>query len=162
MIGSLDVEALYPSIDAKRAGQIVRERVTESQLRVDGVDWRWVLIYLSLTMTPHDKVDQRLTGVLPRRIHKPGRKAKKPTILTASLDQHEERWWYPISPGSLTEGQRKHLLGCVMEQMTRQVLRTHFYEWEGVIYRQMRGGPIGLRASGPLGRILMDFWALSI
>ena len=93
MIGSLDVEALYPSIDARKAGQIVRDRITESDLKVDGVDWRWVLIYLGLTMTPHDKVDQKLTGTLPRRICKAGKKpGKRPTILTANLDQHEERW----------------------------------------------------------------------
>ena len=34
----------------------------------------------------------------------------------------------------------------------------HFYEWEGEIYRQISGGPIGLRASGVVGCILMDFW----
>ena len=86
MVGSLDVEALYPSIDAKRADQIVRETVTSSDLRVDREDWHWVFIYSRLTMTPHDKLDQRVTGVLPRRIYKSRRKpGKKPTLLTANL-----------------------------------------------------------------------------
>ena len=30
------------------------------------------------------------------------------------------------------------------------------------MYRQVAGGPIGLRASGPIGRILMDYWAKQI
>ena len=137
--------------------------MTKSDLSVEGVDWRWVLIYLGLTMTPHDKVVHKLTGVLPRRTYKAGKKpSRRPTILTASLDQHEERWWYPVAPGKLTIQQKKHLLGCVTEQLTRLVFRTHFYEWEGTLYRQVKGGPIGLRASGPIGRILMDFWAQEI
>ena len=32
------------------------------------------------------------------------------------------------------------------------------YEWEGTLYLQLAGGPIGLRSSGPVARILMDFW----
>ena len=43
--------------------------------------------------------------------------------------------------------------------MIKLVFRTHFYEWEGTLYRQTSGGPIGLRASGLIGEILMDFWA---
>merc|ERR1711954_234440 len=68
MVGSLDVEALYPSIDVNRAAEIVKERVMESELRLEGIDWRWMLIYMTLTMTPHEKVDNRVQGILPRRV----------------------------------------------------------------------------------------------
>ena len=43
-------------------------------------------------------------------------------------------------------------------RLVRLVFNTHFYEWEGEIYRKISGGPIGLRASGVVGQILMDFW----
>ena len=46
-LGSLDVEALYPSIDMKLAGQIIKEKITTSELNVDGVDWHWVHTCLS-------------------------------------------------------------------------------------------------------------------
>ena len=46
--------------------------------------------------------------------------------------------------------------------MVRLVFSTHFYEWEGRFYQQLNGGPIGLRATGPVARIMMDWWARKI
>ena len=37
-LGSLDVEALYPSIDTKLAAKIIKERILETQLRFEGID----------------------------------------------------------------------------------------------------------------------------
>ena len=54
--------------------------------------------------------------------------------------------------------QKKLLMGCLIEQLVRIVFSTHYYEWDGALYRQVSGGPIGLRASGVVGRILMDHW----
>ena len=46
--------------------------------------------------------------------------------------------------------------------MVKVVFNTHYYEWEGVIYKQTEGGTIGVRATGPIARILMDYWAEEI
>ena len=62
------------------------------------------------------------------------------------------------APYKLEESQKRLLLGCLVEQLVRLVFSRHFYKWEGEIYRQISGGPIGLRASGVVGHILMDFW----
>ena len=43
--------------------------------------------------------------------------------------------------------------------MMKCVFTTHIYEFNGQLYKQKEGGPTGLRASGPLSRILMDEWA---
>ena len=40
MIASLDVSALYPSIDTKLAAELVREEITGSGIKFDGIDWR--------------------------------------------------------------------------------------------------------------------------
>ena len=45
-----------------------------------------------------------------------------------------------------------------MEQFVRIIFNTHFYEWEGQLYRQVSGGPIGLRATGMVAREIMDYW----
>ena len=39
MIGSLDVEALYPSTDVRKAAEIVKNRILKSQLKVNNVDY---------------------------------------------------------------------------------------------------------------------------
>ena len=68
MIASLDVSALYPSIDTKLAAELVREEITGSGIKFDGIDWRWGLIYLALTMTNAEKVDAKVQGLIPRRL----------------------------------------------------------------------------------------------
>ena len=159
LVASADVEALYPSIDVDLAASIVKAKIMESPLKLEGVDWRWILIYIKLMLGPGEIVDNKLQGILPRRVVN---KNKPPTIKTVELDQFKERWWYPTKVDKLTEEQKRLLIGCVLEQLTKLVFRTHYYEWEGTLYRQKFGGPIGLRASGPIGRILMDFWANKI
>ena len=99
MTGSLDVEALYPSIDVKKAGEICRDKVLESELNLEGIDYRWALVYLALTQTPTEKVDLRLQGVIPRRLAKTG---SRPTIKTVEKDEQVERWWYPVPPNQLS------------------------------------------------------------
>ena len=60
MTGSLDVANLYGSISTLKARQIVREQVLKSSCSWDGVNCRWALIYLKLTMKPIKIVEQRL------------------------------------------------------------------------------------------------------
>ena len=88
MIGSLDVESLYGSIDAKIAAKIVKKRYLKSEIKTDGVDWRWCLIYLKLTMTPHEVVDSQLQGILPRKIK--GKNNSRPrSIKSCKVDEKE-------------------------------------------------------------------------
>ena len=88
MIGSLDVAALYPSIDTKQAAKICRDKVRESTLDIQGVDYRQAMIYLKLTIKPVDIVDAGIQGILPRRLAKRG---PKPGIKSAGADDLRER-----------------------------------------------------------------------
>ena len=112
-------------------------------------------MYLAVTCTNKDRVDNKLQGLLPRR---KTNKNDPPTVLTSHTDEVVERWWYPMPPEKLTREQKKLVMACVVEQMVRVVFSTHYYEWEGVLFKHMEGGPIGLRASGPVARIIMDYY----
>ena len=125
MVGSLDVTASYPSIDTNKAANICKDKVLKSDLKFEGIDFRWSLVYLALTCSNKDKVDNRLQDVMPRKINKQGNKA---TILTASTDEKRERWWYPVTPGKLSETQKKKVMASVIEQMEKITFSTHLYE----------------------------------
>ena len=140
MVGSLDVENLYGSIDNKTAGEIVRKRFLKSSLEVEGIDYRWCMIYLKLTMSPHEIVDNKVQGILPRKLNN-----RKATILSVEADETTERWWYPVPPSFLTPEQKRNLISCVLQQMVKITFGSHFYEWEGKIYHQRTGGQTGLR-----------------
>ena len=45
-----------------------------------------------------------------------------------------------------------------MEIIVRTTFNTHVYRWGGKLYRQKRGGPIGLRASGTVAKVTMEVW----
>ena len=49
MVGSMDVMALYPSIDQVHSARIVREECLRSDLEVENIDWRAATLYLALT-----------------------------------------------------------------------------------------------------------------
>ena len=155
MICSLDVSALYPSIDTKLASKIVRDEIRESPMKFEGVDWRWALVYLALTMTNGQKVDAGIQGLIPRRLVK---KNDPPTIKTWEVDTKRERWWYPKPPGFLTQDDKKIIMACVAEQMVLITFTSHCYMWEGEIYHQQGGCPMGRDASSPISRIVMGKW----
>ena len=56
VVGSLDVEALYPSIKTMEAGRIARDCIQKSSLKLEGIDYRWALVYLALTMSNAEKI----------------------------------------------------------------------------------------------------------
>ena len=54
MLG-LDVEALFPSMTARRTGMIVRERMQKSHMKLEGFNWRMGLVYIRMNrnLTPN-------------------------------------------------------------------------------------------------------------
>merc|ERR1711954_265873 len=90
--GSLDVSNLYGSINVKKATQLVRERALKTKCKWKGIDLRWALIYLALTLKPWEKVNFKLVDILPRR---QCNKNKYLTIATVNLDETKDRWWLP-------------------------------------------------------------------
>ena len=65
----------------------------------------------------------------------------------------------PWSLESLDKEQKRLITGSLIYQLVKQTFTTHVYMWEGEIYLQVKGAPIGLRASGIVVWILMDWWA---
>ena len=135
MVGSLDVKALYSSIDTKKASRICKERITKSPLTVEGIDYKWAGIYLAITMTPLEKAEAKVQGILPRRTFKGG---TPPSVKT---DQQENKWWFPKPVTLLTQQEKKNVLGCIAQQLVKLVFSTHFYLWDNKIFHQHGGCP---------------------
>ena len=103
-----------------------------------------------------EKLQSGIHEIIP--IHR-GTRGSKPTILTSCVDESKERWRYRKCPSKLTAQEKKRVLGCVVQQMIKVIFSTHVYEFDGTLYLQTKGGPMGLRSSGPLSRLFMDQWA---
>ena len=97
-IGSLDVVGLYLAIDLEEVGRIGRDKTISSNITISGLDYTWALVYLSVTMSPAEKVDAKVVGLLPRRQVARGR---KPTVHTANPE--DSKWYFPTPPNSLNQ-----------------------------------------------------------
>ena len=54
--------------------------------------------------------------------------------------------------------EKKLILATVMQIAVRAVFDTHVYQFAGKIYHQQRGGPIGLRATCAIAKVVMGDW----
>ena len=52
MVGSLDEESIYPSIDTREAARVCRDRVVASPLQIEGVCYRTAVLYLQQRCPP--------------------------------------------------------------------------------------------------------------
>ena len=72
----------------------------------------------------------------------------------------ESQWDFPDI--ELTEAEERLLIATVVEIGVKTVFRTHLYQFGGKIYHQQCGGPIGLRATGAIARVVMGEWDLKL
>ena len=54
----------------------------------------------------------------------------------------------------------KRILAKTLEIGVKQIMKNHLYQFNGITYRQGKGGAIGLRLTGTVARIIMDRWAI--
>ena len=180
VLASMDVVALYPSIDQKEAARIVRRTFEDSSLQVDNVDYRKASLYLALTVPQEEIESEGLTNLVPKRKVNRGRKPSiRTSIMSGPLPREDRRdkgldvewdreeelevgsrqdpeppktakdpaknWTFP---GEVPPESRRKLLGKVIEVAIRTTFSNHVYLYNNKLYKQTRGGSIGLRLTG--------------
>ena len=156
-VGSLDAEALYPSLDTNKCAQICEDRVLASKINFEGVDYSWATRYVALNMTQDEINRARLHRIIPRKKAKSG---SRPTVRTWEDEEKKERWVYRKgkAPNQMTELDKKRVISKVIGIMIRTTMDNHFYKWGEDVKKQVRGGGIGIRGTGSISRVTMDLW----
>ena len=67
-----------------------------------------------------------------------------------------EQWIFPRV--QLEEWEVRELVGTVVEILTTTLFQHHYYTFGGLKYHQMGGGPIGLRATCAVARVVMQLF----
>ena len=86
MVGSLDVEALYPSIDQVQGPKIVVDKVRKSKLRFYNVDGHLLGVYLGTVVPKEQLKKEGILHLIPRRKAK-GKGGRRPTIHGLGLEE---------------------------------------------------------------------------
>ena len=129
--------------------------MANKQLKLENVDYLWASVYLACTMTPEQVTRERMNDCVPDRKHRSGQKPKVGSM--RKKNSHEKLVWRE-DPAKFKYGQKKRILARVVQTLIETTFNTHVYKWAGKVYKQRKGGPIGLRASGSLAKAAMEDW----
>ena len=163
MAGSLDVKALYPSLDHEESAEAVARFIQKSKVRTHGIDWRAAVVYLASNMTEDRAKEEKLLHLLPRRLKRRGARPGNTTLELGRSNQGEEEKnskWAASDLAGMTEIEKKYVLSKVFKFAVLAVFHHHQYQFAGTTFRQADGAPIGLRLTSIIARIVMDEWTL--
>ena len=65
-------------------------------------------------------------------------------------------WKWYRSPADYSQEDERRLVGKLVQIVVRATFETHFYRWGPRIYRQVKGGAIGLKATGVVAKVAME------
>ena len=96
VIGSFDVDALYPSIDVNFAIEKFLEIILASDITFKGIDFAEIGLYLSLTVKKKELEKENLLDFCPSR----NISGRPPTITSSGKHtEYEKRWNIVIKTG---------------------------------------------------------------
>ena len=156
VVGSLDVKALYPSLDVDHAAEIVEKVLVESDLEFDGINNKELGLYLSLNYNEEELDTMNIKEYCPTRKKKKG----KPKITGKAQSNDEEKRhenWNEAAeiPNKKTQ---KKMLAAAVKTSIKFIMKNHIYEFDNEMKKQERGGPIGLDITGEIACIYMTWW----
>ena len=131
---------------------ICYEAVLKTSIKFSNVDFKKGSIYVAMNMTDEERTIHPLGRVLPRRKSKTG---SRPWV-TGLLKNAEKSWIVPDKEWS--ELEKKILVAEMVRIGVIVMMNTHLFRWDGRIFLQRKGGPIGLRATCCVARITMLHW----
>ena len=67
VVGSLDVEALYPSLDVDECAKVVGETLYNSKITVEHLQWKDIALYLKYNATEEQLRRYKVKSFLPKR-----------------------------------------------------------------------------------------------
>ena len=155
-IGS-DVVSMYPNLDVDLVVDMIGEEVKKSGVKWTNVDWLEAARYLALNWTEVECRSSPLRRILPYRRKNRG---TRPGVTGAGPMGRErgdqEQWVFPTV--TLTEGDKKELLASVIKIATQTMFQKHYYSFGGKKFNQKEGGPIGLRGTCAVARLIMQIF----
>ena len=149
---SMDVKALYPSMEWGEILTAVRELVESSPEEVEGVDYEEIGKYIAVTMKREDIVREGLANVVPERKIETGRDIGVAYLCNKAND---DKWKTVRKPG---KRQRKKMVALAVMEGVRACMSHHVYRVGDKTFLQKSGGPIGLELTGAVSRAFMWRW----
>ena len=90
MVCSLDVRALYPSLDQAGSSRVIANFVKNAPTKIAGIDWKQAQVFVASNMDKHKLKREGVAGLVPKRLKKRGARPGNTTkeLWTKRQDQH--------------------------------------------------------------------------
>ena len=156
-IGSLDIEALYPSLDIPKCAEVVSQELYKSDIEIKNINWKEVMLYLRYMLDDNKIRKKGLWRFCPKRRCAVGR---PPTFTSSgSVTDREERFksWKFRKVKPCRDIIR--IMFCeAIRILIRETISNHAFQFNGNIFKQETGGAIGLELVGVIANIYMCWW----
>ena len=154
VLGS-DVVNLYPSLDIKQVVWEVRDAMMETEIKWGNIDYLEAARYIALNWSELQCRRSDLSRVLPRRRKKTGSRPRLTgTGPTGAQRGDQEQWEFPQV--RLSSHEKRLLVATVVELATEFMFTHNYYRFAGNKYQQKEGGPIGLRGTCTIARLVLQ------
>ena len=149
---SMDVKALYPSMEWEEIIVSVREMIENSEEVIENADYFEIGKYLAVTLSKEEIDNEKLQHVIPQRKIETNRNI---TIAYLCNKKNEDQWCRARKPG---HRQKKKMLALAVAEGVRVCMASHVYTIGDKLFLQLEGGPIGLELTGAVSRPFMLRW----
>jgi hypothetical protein len=146
-----DVEGLFPSLPDVEVAVICYNAIMSSGINFESIDFHKAGKYVAMHLTKEEQAISPLARVLPRRTAKGG---VRPGV--SSDPRKDDGWEFPKV--ERTELEERMLVAMAVEIGIVAMMNTHQYSFDGKTVLQKAGGPIGLRATCAVARVVMNTW----
>ena len=149
---------MFPSLRASDVAKIVKDEYLRAQLEVE-VDDGELALFLAIEVDRDELKDLGLGEVTNKRRRRGGR----PILITTKWivgergGQSENLFHDPERRPTPME--RRRMFALLLELLVVKVMGNHCYSVNGVNKVQLEGGPIGLKLSGALAKVVMLSWS---
>ena len=159
VIWSSDVKALYPSLRVNDVSKIIYEEYINADLEVNTDDDELGL-YIALTHDMNMIKELGLEKVTAKR-KKEGARGARPGITTHEVlggTKAKDKSLFRKPEESPSKHERKIMTALAIKTGVEAVMKNHLYKFNGDVYLQSDGGPIGLELTGAISRVVMSHW----
>ena len=156
LVGSTDIVSLYPSLDVKKCAKVIRNELYASKLVFRNLQWKEIALYLVYNMGVEELREYGLEEYCPTRRHN----RRPPTFEASGSSQDRSERHDPwIFPRRKPHNDIVRKMFCMaIEVMIVRTMTLHEFEFDGKLFRQIRGGAIGLDLTGIVADVYMNHW----
>ena len=156
VVGSMDVKALYPSLDIGFTTEVVCEEFFNSEVEVENVDYAEMGLYLKLNRSDEYIRNSKLEEVCPKRKYRNGKPKITRNGVTVDKEKRWNIWYEPEREPNDVE--KRVMLKESLKIALETLMTNHTYKFDEVIRKQKEGGAIGSDLTGEMARIFMCWW----